>query len=592
MFARSTGAARMAPQGETQMHPTAHPRACLPRARLLASFGVVAALLVACASVDDSPPAASIEPMPGFGSTGFAVTARDAQARAWFAQGLRLSFAFEHREAARVFRAAYARDPSCALCAWGVAYALGPNINNPDRGPLRDIRRYVALAQRAAGGASPVERALIDAMAVRYGSADERAQKTYEALGSAMCSTRKSEREVDPQELAYAAAMTDVLRRHPDDPTVVALYADAVMSTLPWDWWDAKTGQPNGAVGDVIARLAAATRQHPQHTGVLHFYVHVAEHSPNPRQAEAAADALGGEAPASPHLVHMGSHIYKNIGRFADGSRANQQALEVQKRFDAALKAQGVPFRGNWDWHHLHFLWYSALMEGRGALSLDAARDMERRFGGRGDGAGEYPLLLPLATLVRLQRWDAVLAEPESTAGLGLRAGYGAYARGMAYAHTGRLGPARAALAAVAGFAAQPTLQRATMYGDPLPPKLLARAHDMLAGSIARAEGRHDDAIALLRKAADLDDEFGSDPPLLGGGVRLALAGALLDASRLDDAGREIAEALRVNGPSAWAYRGQAQLAERRGQDAESKHYADLARAAWQNADGAAPARL
>jgi hypothetical protein len=98
----------------------------------------------------------------------------------------------------------------------------------------------------------------------------------------------------------------------------------------------------------------------------------VAEHAPDARQAEAAADGLGSEAPAAPHLVHMGSHIYKNIGRFADGSRANEQALEVQKRFDAALKAQGVPFRGNWDWHHLHFLWSAATLAGQGAVAIGA----------------------------------------------------------------------------------------------------------------------------------------------------------------------------------------------------------------------------
>lgn len=562
-----------------------------PAPRSVISLAVFSMLIVACASIEDDPPARSIAPMPGLGTSTFKVTARDAQAQAWFAQGLLLTYAFEHREAANVFRAALARDPGCAMCAWGVAYALGPNINNPERGPVRDIRRFIARAQQAAAGATPAERALIDAMAVRYGAADERAQKAYEAMGSAMCSTRKTERKIDPQELAYAAAMDEVVRKFPDDPDVVALYADAVMSTMPWRWWDPKTGQPNGNVGDVLARLAATTRRHPQHTGALHFYVHLAEHSPDPRQAEAAADGLGVTAPESPHLVHMGSHIYKNIGRFADGSRANEQALQVQKRFSAALKAQGRS-AGSWDWHHLHFLWYSALMEGRTALSLRTARDLERRFGDRGDGFGEYARLLPLATLVRLQRWDEVLAEPVSSQGLGLRAGYGAYARGMAFAHTGRLPQAKAELADVTRLSAQPTLQRAKLYGEQMPRKLMALAHDTLAGTIARAERRHDEAIELLRKAADADDEFGSDPPLFGGGARLALAGALLEAGRGDEAGKQIAEAVRLNGPSAWTHQGLAQLAELRGARDESARHAELARAAWKNAQGSSLPRL
>ncbi len=568
----------------------------VPALRSLCSLAVSAALLAACASLEDQSPATAIAPMAGLGASTFQVTATDEQARAWFAQGLLLSYAFEHGEAARVFRAALARDPSCAMCAWGVAYALGPNINNADRGPVRDIRRFIARAQQAAAGASAKERALINAMAVRYGHADERAQQTYQALGSAMCSSRKpdpgKDRKVDPQELAYAAAMTDVLRQFPDDPDVVTLYADAVMSTMPWDWWDPKTGQPNGAVGDVIARLAAITKQYPQHPGALHFYVHVSEHSPDPRQAELAADTLGSVAPEAPHLVHMGSHIYKNIGRFADGSRANEQALEVQKRFDAALKAQGVQRSGRWDAHHLHFLWYAALMEGRTGLSLRTAREFAQRFGDRGDGMGEYARLLPLATLVRLQRWDEVLAEPAPAAGLGLLEGYAHYARGMAHAHTGRLDLAKAELANVHRTRGQGTVQRATIYGETIPAKMMALAHDLLAGTIARAERRDAEAIALLRTAADIDDELGTDPPLFGGGARLALAGALLQAGQADEAAKEIAEAVRLNGPSAWSYQALAQLAELRGAREEGQRQAALAQAAWRDAEGAALPRL
>jgi tetratricopeptide (TPR) repeat protein len=560
--------------------------------KAVAAAAAAGALLGACASLDDEPPARSIAPMSGLGESVLAVTARDEQARAWFAQGLLLTYAFEHAEAARVFRAALARDPWCAMCAWGVAYALGPNINNPDRGPLREIRRHVERARQVAAGATPLERALIDAMAVRYGQGASREQQAYEARGSAMCSTRTVERKVDPQELAYAAAMADVVQRFPDDPDVVTLYADAVMSTMPWQWWDAKTGAPNGAVGDVIERLAAITKRHPRHTGALHFHVHVAEHSPAPQGAEGSADTLGEVAPAAPHLVHMGSHIYKNVGRFADGSRANQQALEVQKRFDAALQAQGVQRGGRWDAHHLHFLWYAALMEGRTALSMQTAREFARRWGGAGDGFGEYARLLPLATLVRLQQWDAVLAEPAPPAGLGLLEGFAAHARGLALLHTGQRAAAKDALATLQRLRAQPTLQRARLHGEPVPEKLLALAEGLLAGALARAEGRHDEAVALLRPAADLDDEFGNDPPWVGGGARLALAAALAEAGKPDEAAKEVAESLRLNGPSAWSHQAQALLAERRGARDEGRRHAELARAAWKNAEGAALPRL
>jgi tetratricopeptide (TPR) repeat protein len=560
--------------------------------RSLSGLAVSTALLMACASIDDQPPATSIAPMPGLGTSTLSITARDDQARAWFAQGLLLTYAFEHQEAARVFRAALARDPSCAMCAWGVAYALGPNINNSDRGPLRDIRRYIARAQAAASGATARERALIHAMAVRYGSGDARAQQTYEAMGQALCSTRKTERKVDPQELAYAAAMGDVLRTYPDDPDVVTLYADAVMSTMPWEWWDPKTGRANGAIDDVITRLAAITAKHPRHSGALHFYVHVAEHSPGPQKAEVAADTLGTVAPESPHLVHMGSHIYKNIGRFDAGTRANEQALAVQKRFDAVLKAQGVQRSGRWDAHHLHFLWYAALMEGRADLATRTALDFAKRFGAPGHAMGEYAQLLPWATRVRLQRWDEVLATPAPGQGMGLLEGYAAFARGMAHLHHGRMDAAKAELATVEKLAAQPQLLHAKIYDEPIPAKLMTVAQNSLAGSIARAEGRHEAAIAAWRKAADTDDELGNDPPLLGGGARLSLAAALLDAGKTDEARREIAEAERLNGPSAWSHQALALSATQRGARDEAQQHSERARAAWKNAQGANLPRL
>lgn len=553
--------------------------------RTLCAATVASALLVACASLGDATPTQKIEPMSGLGTSTFAVTAGDEQARAWFGQALLLAYAFEHEEAARVFRAALARDASCAMCAWGVAYALGPNINNDDRGPVREIRRYIARAQQAASGATPVERALIDALAVRYGRADDTAQRAYEAQGAAMCSSRKSERKVDPQELAYAAAMTDVVRNFPDDPDVVALYADAVMSTSPWDWWDRLTGAPNGAVADVLARLQSATERNPQHTGAQHFYVHIAEQSPQPQQAEAAADRLAKAAPAAPHLVHMPSHVYQHLGRFADATASNEQALVVQKNFDAALKAQGVERRWNWDRHHLHFLWYVALMEGRTELALGTAREMVRRYGaGMSDGR-EYMQLLPLQTLVRLERWDDVLAEPAPGQGLGLMEGYWHYARGMAYARTGRLAEARAEQTGFERMRALPTVKRARMYGEPMPEQFMTVAQGLLAGTIARAEKRHEDAIGALRKAADTDDAIGGEPPLLAAGARLALAGALLDAGKLDEAQKELAEYVRLNGPSTWSYQGHARLAQARGAAEEARRNEELARVAWQKAE-------
>jgi tetratricopeptide (TPR) repeat protein len=554
------------------------------RLRSALSLAACTALLAACASTSDSPPAQQVQPMQGLGQASFVATARDEQARAWFAHGLLLTYAFEHEEAARVFKAAAARDPSCAMCAWGVAYALGPNINNPDRGPVREIRRYIAQAQAAAAAATPLERALIDAMAVRYGRGESKVQQAYEAQGAAICTSRKTDRPVDPQDLAYAAAMRDVAEKFPQDPDAVTLYADAAMSASRWDWWDTKTGAPRGYVADVVQRLRATTQAHPQHTGALHFFIHVAEMSPEPRQAEAAADQLARIAPGAPHLVHMPSHIYKNIDRFADAVRANEQALEVQNRFGTALKAQGVDGSGTWDFHHLHFLWYAALMEGRNGLALQTARTMAARFGSMPNDGREYVRILPLVTLVRGERWDEVLAEPAPPTGLGIQEGYWHHARGVAFARTGKPAQARAELAKLDEINAQATVQRARIFGMQAP-SFMAVARATLEASVARADKRPQDAIGALRKAAQIEDEIGGEPPMLGAHVRIALAGALIEARQLDEARKALDEAVRLNGPSAWTHHGQAQLARLAGKTDEAAGSAEKARLAWRNAD-------
>jgi tetratricopeptide (TPR) repeat protein len=152
--------------------------------------------------------------------------------------------------------------------------------------------------------------------------------------------------------------------------------------------------------------------------------------------------------------------------------------------------------------------------------------------------------------------------------------------------------PAKAEAVELARLRALPAVQAARMWGEDTPVKLVALSEALLMGSLARTERRFDEAVTQLRKAADLDDELGTDPPMLGGGARLALAGALMDAGRLDEAGKEMAEALRLNGPSAWAHQGLAQLAAARGNAAESQRHADQARLAWGRAQGADLPRL
>ena len=557
-------------------------------------------LLLACSNaglnnVSDAERAASrgAPTVIGAGTSTFAVTAQDDAARRLFHQGLQLDYAFEHAEAARAFRAAYARDASCAMCAWGVAYALSPNINATERKNEPEIRRYLARAQAAAAKATPIEQALIAALSVRYGDAPPALQRETAARAEALCSTRAPEREVPPLEHAYAQAMTDVFERFPHDPDVVTIYADAVMVTSSWQWWDPKTGAPNGAMGTLVDRLQAAVAEHPQHTGLAHFLVHAAELSPQPERAEPAADQLGKLAPGVPHLVHMPSHIYIHTGRFADATRVNQQALEVQKSYDEQITKAGFTVESTWDFHHMHFLWYASLMEGRGDLALDTARQMGERFPRASTELREYMLALPMQTLVRFERWDEVLALPKPTQGLGLTEGIWEYARGMAFARTGRVADAQQSARNLAQIRQLSTLSRARLWNRPMFEELLQISAAVLdgeitfaPGSVATAAGRSA-TIGGLQRAVTLEDNIGGEPPRWAVSSRLALADALRADGRATDAEREYREHLRRQRDNGWALSGLREALAAQGKTTEARALDERLRIAWAHADAA-----
>lgn len=565
----------------------------------LAPLGAVASLaLLSCATspfgsiAETEREAARGAPaIAGTGESRLAVTTQDAEARRLFHQGMQLVYAFEHGEAARSFRAAVARDASCALCAWGVAYALSPNINATARRNGPEIRRYLARAQAHAAQTSPLEQALIQALAVRYGSAGRDVQQGAAARAEAMCSSRAPDREVDPLELAYAQAMNDVAARFPRDPDVVTLYADAVMVTSSWQWWDPKTGAPSGAMGDVVDRLHAAQAEFPWHTGLAHFLVHAAEQSPRPERAEAAADRLGKLAPGAPHLVHMPAHIYVHVGRFGDAARVNEQALAVQKTYHEQITKAGFKAGFDWDFHHLHFLWYAALMEGRGDLAVSTARRLAERFGASARDGREYVRVLPLHTLVRLERWDQVLAEPSPAEGLGLTEGMWHAARGIAFARTARLAEAQRSARDVARMRQLPTLKRARMFDRPLLDELLQIAAAVLDAEIVRARGaaapagEHAAVVEALQQAATLEDDIGGEPPVWAVSARLALADALQAAGRFADAEREYREHLRRQRDNGWALRGLRDAFAAQGDAAETRALDERLQVVWAQAD-------
>ena len=310
----------------------------------------------------------------------------------------------------------------------------------------------------------------------------------------------------------------------------------------------------------VAARLEHALRGHESHTGLNHYLIHAVDASASAARAVAAADRLGALAPASPHLLHMPSHIYVKVGRFDDAVRVNQQALAAETALTATLARQDVHPVWNWDRHNLHFLWFSALMQDQGELALSTARRVAGLAAGGKSPMAEYRRTLPLLTLARLGRWDELLHEPLPAGELGVARGLGSGLQGLALVQAGQLAPARekAALLHASLDAVRASAARATEE-DAAPRHMLETLDGWLQAELDMHDGRTDAARQALDAAAKAEDQAGGEPPLLGAGSRIALGRVLLRAGLWADAEAAFRDDLRLHPGNAFGLRGLAE---------------------------------
>jgi tetratricopeptide (TPR) repeat protein len=366
------------------------------------------------------------------GSFHRAVSTASVPAQAYFDQGMRLLWAFNHDESTRSFARAAQLDPTCAACYWGVALTVGPNYNLLVTEDVRGRVAWDALkeAQKHAAASSAVEQALIGALEARYPSPHAPAGADAEAILQ-----------------AYAVAMERVAARFPADEDVQVLCAEAQMTVHAWKLWT-PDGRPLADTPEIEARLESVLARTPNHPGANHYYIHLMEASATPQKAVAAAERLRGMMPAAGHLEHMPAHIMQRVGRYEEAAEANRRGVAA----DNAYLAQTVPpdYYAMYRAHNQAFLAYSAAMEGRKAETLSAVQDLA--------GTVPVPMLLAMkesgwglaeqyAALVRFGLWDELIAlQSPDTRLPGLTAGY-LYGRGVGLAARGRVDEARQGLA-------------------------------------------------------------------------------------------------------------------------------------------------
>lgn len=469
------------------------------------------------------------------GNFTYPITTNEAAAQRYFDQGLRLMHAFNHPEALRAFRWAQQIDPACAMCSWGEAYVLGPNINAPmDPSAAAPAAAAISRAKERAGVVSERERALIAALDRRY-SADPQADRA--AL-----------------DRAYADAMAEVAARFPEDVEIATLYADALMNLLPWDYWeeDGRTLKPQ--VARLVPTLEGALARDPRHPYAIHLYIHAVEASAAPERAESYADWLGPLMSGAGHMVHMPSHIYFRLGRFQDSIAANKNAVAADERYLAEVSPYGT-YPYSYYPHNVHFLLESARMVGDGATALQTANKLPQIMSD--EVAAEIPWVqvikaAPYFAHAQFSSAETTLSIPDPGDRFPYVRAMWHYARGVAHAARGDVKAARAEAEAVRAIANGSDFTQMTSAGVPAP-DIVRLANRVVDGRVAQAEGDYDNAAAAFRDAVAIQDGLPyMEPPYWYYPVRQSLGAVLLQAGRPMEAERMFREALREHPNSAW----------------------------------------
>lgn len=529
----------------------------------------VASLLLAAAASGHAaqgapPPAAAPPPLfDDLGSYHREISTKKKAAQSYFDQGLRLTYGFNHDEAERAFREAARLDPQCAICWWGVALTLGPNINLPID-PERNARAVEAIGKaKAIPGGTPVERALIDALAVRY-SADTAADRTKLDEG-------------------YAAAMKEVYKKFPTDDDVATLYAEAMMDLRPWKFWN-PDGTANPGTEEIVATLETVLKRNPKHPGANHYYIHATEASANPGRATDAAKRLETLVPGAGHLVHMPAHVYMRTGNYAGASEANSKAAIVDEKYIKKNNVTGV-YPIMYYTHNLQFLAASAAMEGRSAVSLDAAKKTTELA---------IPVVkeMPMAEFVvpfamyyalRFERWDDVLAMPKPDDSMPTTVALWHFGRGIAFIANKKLEEAQAEKNAFQEAAAK--VPADTMMNLNTSKDLLAVARYTLDARLIEAKGENG-LIATWMRAVNAEDALAYDePPAWYYPVRESLGGACLRTKRPVLAEQVFRKDLERNPGNARSLFGLAEALKMQSKDTEAAEVTERFKKAWAKAD-------
>ena len=511
--------------------------------------------------------------LSGLGTHDHKISTEIPGAQRYFNQGLVLSFAFNHAESIRSFKAAQKLDPRCAMCYWGEALSRGPNINVTSDGKvvMSDNDRLEAF--------KAIERAK-----ELMSSSTLKEQDYIIALSSRYNGQVGTDRSVLDRK--YAQSMEELSKKYPDDMDASSLFAESLMNTMPWNYW-AEDGNPKPDTVKVINSLEDVLEKAPDHPLAIHLYIHAVEASSSPERAEAAADRLGDLVPGAGHLVHMPAHIYWRVGRYHDASEANIKAAQVDEEYIAQCNAQGF-YPALYYPHNIHFLWAASTMEGRSGLSIEAALKVAKYVGP--EQIKQFPVVeffhtVPLLSYVRFGKWKEILSYSAPEQDFKYSTGIYHYARGIAFSSLGKNEEALKELSYIKPLIDTPEIKNLVKSGQPSA-KLLEIADNLLLGQIEFKNGNYEASIISLKKAVSLQDDLPyTEPPFWYYPTRQSLGRVLTEAGKFAEAEAVFRKDLEDYPRNGWSMFGLFKVLEIQGKTKEAKKYKDKFDVIWQLSD-------
>ena len=478
------------------------------------------------------------------GTVHFPTTCTESVQRS-FERGVALLHSFWYEEAQKQFQQVAQNDPHCAMVHWGIAMSLWHQLwNHPD---AKTVKKGEAEVKKAESQHSrdDRERGYVAAVSAFYGGKKGR---TYQGRAD-----------------AYSKAMQAAYEHHPEDSEGAVFYALSLLASAP-DHDTTFANQKKAAA--ILEKLFASE---PDHPGVAHYLIHSYDSPQMAQLGLPAARRYAKIAPASPHALHMPSHIFARLGLWEDDINSNLASIAATRKTAAMhMGGEGHQF------HAMDFLEYAYLQSGHEADAqrlIDEVKAMSpmKDMYGMGFDPRVYALaVFPARYDLELHRWnDAVaLMPPDGADPSDSSVSYWAQAIGAA--RSGKIDQARTSVAQMESIHRQLLREK-----KPASAEAVDQERQEAAAWVAHAEGKNDEALAALRKIAEKEEAEGDEPLAIPD--REMLADMLLDMNRPQEALAEYETDLKFNPNRFDGLYGAAHAAELAGKiDEANAYYTEL----------------